>query len=109
MGVFYIFAGYNHFRHPRFYKRITPPYVPNPDLVNTIVGVVEIALGILLWIPAVSTWAAWGIIALLVAVTPANIYHLTSKGAGMKIPIWMLWLRLPIQVLFFAWAYWHTF
>lgn len=110
MAAFYVFAGYNHFKHPKFYKKITPPLLkPYHDSINFISGAGEILLGILLLIPATSTYAAWGVIALLIAVFPANIYHLTSKGAGMKVKMWMLWLRIPIQFVFFAWAYWHTF
>jgi len=76
--------------------------------VNYISGAGEIFLGILLLCPAYSSMAAWGIITLLVAVFPANIYHLTSTKPGGKIPIWGLWLRLPFQGLFILWAWWHT-
>ena len=73
--------------------------------VNVIVGVAEILGGIGLLIPMTRSWAAWGIIALLIAVFPANIYMLTSKGAGMKIKMWFLWLRLPLQGVALWWAY----
>ena len=109
MAIFYMYAGFSHFRNPRFFLRITPPYVPFPKTVNFIVGVAEMSLGMALLFPETSVYAAYGIIALLIAVFPANIYHLQSKGAGMKIPMWGLWLRLPIQGVFLLWAYWHTF
>lgn len=76
--------------------------------INIIVGIAEILGGIGLLIPMTQSYAAWGIIALLIAVFPANIYHLTSKGAGMKIPIWFLWVRLPLQFLLIWWAYSFT-
>ena len=85
-AIFYIAAGINHFRQPKFYLRIIPPYIPNPKVVNQISGAAEIILGLLLLIPRASKQAAWGIIALLIAIFPANVYHLTSGGTGMKIP-----------------------
>jgi uncharacterized membrane protein len=48
MAIIYIVAGLNHFRNPRLYLKIIPPYLPNPKAVNTISGVAEIVLGITL-------------------------------------------------------------
>ena len=108
MAAFYIFAGVAHFRTPKFYYKITPPALKKwaPE-INVITGVAEIALGIGLLIPAISSYAAWGIILLLLAVFPANIYHLQQKGAGMKIAMWLLWIRLPLQGLLILWAFFH--
>jgi uncharacterized membrane protein len=109
MAAFYIYAGYSHFKNPRFFYKITPPFLKKwKEPINVIVGVAEILGGIGLLIPATQSMAAWGIIALLIAVFPANIYHLTSKGAGMKIPLWGLWLRLPLQAVLIVWAYAYT-
>lgn len=107
-ALFYIYAGVNHFRQPKFYLRIMPPYIPNPELVNWLSGLAEIVLGIGLLIPRLTRRAAWGIIALLIAVFPANVYHFTSGGAGMKISRNKLLARLPFQLVFGLWAYWHT-
>lgn len=71
-------------------------------------GIAEIAGGIGLLIPQTRSAAAIGIILLLIAVFPANIYMLTSKGAGMKIKNWFLWLRLPLQLVLLAWAFWYV-
>ena len=109
MALFYIVAGINHFRVPKFYLRIMPPYLPNPKLLNALSGIAEVVLGVLLLVPATSQWAAWGVIALLIAVYPANIYHYTSKGAGMNISQQALAFRLAFQFVFIAWAWWHTF
>ena len=78
------------------------------DPINVIVGIAEILGGVGLLIPQTQQWAAWGIIALLICVFPANIYHLTSRGAGTRVPIWFLWLRLPLQFVLIAWAYSYT-
>ena len=109
MAAFYIYAGYSHFSKAWFFYKITPPALQKwKKPINVIVGVAEIAGGIGLLIPQTRAAAAWGIILLLIAVFPANIYMLTSKGAGMKIKMWFLWLRLPLQLVFLAWAYWYT-
>jgi uncharacterized membrane protein len=114
MALFYMVAGANHFLQPKFYLQIIPPILPFPELINYVSGAVEIGLGVGLIIAGISksqqleSYMAWGVILLLIAVFPANIYHLWAKGAGMNVPIWSLWLRLPFQFLFIAWAYWHT-
>jgi uncharacterized membrane protein len=100
VALFFIYAGYSHFTKMRFFYKITPPMLQSwKETINVIVGVAEIAGGVGLLLPFSQAWAAWGIIALLVAVFPANIYMLTSKGAGMKISMWFLWLRLPLQFI----------
>ncbi len=103
-GVLYIAAGINHFKNRRFYLRITPPGVPAPDLVNTMCGISEFMFGLLLLIPRTSKLAAKVIMAHLIVVFPANIYNYTSNGAGMNIPKWLLFIRLPFQFLLFLWA-----
>ena len=108
MAIFYLLNGLNHFRAPELYLRIVPPQLPFPQALNYISGGAEILLAVLLVIPSTSKLAAWGVIALLIAVFPANIYHFTSGGAGMNISQAALAIRLPIQLLLAAWAYWHT-
>jgi uncharacterized membrane protein len=109
IALFFMYAGYSHFTKAWFFHKITPPYLQAwKEPINTIVGVAEIAGGVGLLIPLTQAWAAWGIIALLVAVFPANIYMLTSKGAGMTIKMWFLWLRIPLQVVLIALVYQFT-
>ncbi len=107
MAALYIYAGISHFRIPKFFLSITPKWVPEPEKVNIIVGVIEIALGIAVLIPATRSYAAWGIIALLVAVFPANIYHFQKALRKKKMVIPTL-IRLPIQALLIYWAYTFT-
>jgi uncharacterized membrane protein len=107
MAAFYIFAGVSHFRIPKFFIKITPPWVPAPEKVNILVGIIEIALGILLLVPATTRLAAWGVIALLIAVFPANVYHhQLALKKGKK--TWMTLVRMPIQLLLLWWAYSFT-
>lgn len=113
MAGFYVFAGFNHLINPGFYVAIVPPDLPNPEWINVISGLAEIVLGVFLLEPRVRVFAAWGIIALLVAVFPANLYVATENiglpggepGTGNGI---VNWVRLPFQALFIAWAWWYT-
>lgn len=108
MAALYILAGLNHFRNPKMYIRIIPPFFKNPDLLNKVSGFAEVFLGVLLLFNATTSLAAWGIIALLIAVFPANIFMLTDKRAGSGLPKWMLLLRIPMQFALIYWAYLYT-
>ncbi len=108
LAGFFVFAGVYHFLKPKFFLRIIPPILPLKEWINWITGGFEVALGLLLLFPSYQSIAAWGIMILLVAVFPANIYHLMAKGAGMKVPIWALWVRLPLQGVLIWWAYQYT-
>ena len=104
MAGAYIFAGVSHFRNPKFFIKITPKWVPQPKKVNLIVGIVEVLLGLALLFENTRSYAAWGIIALLIIVFPANIYHhqlARKKGKGIVTTM----IRLPIQLLLIYWAY----
>jgi uncharacterized membrane protein len=103
--------GVLHFVQPKPFVRIVPKYLPAPLALVYISGFFEILGGIGLLIPDTRTWAAWGLIALYLAVFPANIYMLTdnvSLNPKKPIPRWILWFRLPFQLVFIAWAYWFT-
>ena len=74
MAAFYVFAGLNHFRAPEFYLPIMPPYLPWHAELVFLSGVAEVMIGVGLLVPRTRVLAAWGAIALLVAVFPANIH-----------------------------------
>ena len=108
-AAFYVYAGYAHYSKPWFFYKITPPILQKwKKPINVIVGIAEVLGGIGLLIPQTRPLAAWGIILLLIAVYPANIYMATSRGAGMKINQTFLWIRLPLQFVLMAWAYYYT-
>ena len=108
MAIIYILAGLNHFRKPWFYIKIIPPFFPNPKLLTQLSGAAEILLGILLCIPMTSNFAALGIIALLIAVFPANLFMFQDSKASLGVPKWMLLVRLPLQIALLIWAYQYT-
>jgi len=108
MAAFYTVAGINHFLMPVLYLSVMPPYLPFPLLLVYFSGLAETSLGILLLIPRFSRLAAWGIIALLVAIFPANIEMFLHPDRFPQIPEWIFWVRLPLQAELIGWAYWFT-
>ena len=106
LALFFLTAGLLHFLRPDGFVRIVPPYLPNPLLLVHLSGAAEIAGALGLLVPATRRWAAWGLVALLLAVFPANVYMLQTGGAGLSVPEWALWLRLPLQLVLIAWAWW---
>jgi len=109
-SIFFIGAGILHFTKSEFYVKIVPPYIPWHPAMVWISGVCEILGGIGLLIPVFRRPAAWGLVALLIAVFPANIYMATdpvAAGAG-SLPTLFLWGRLPLQFVFIAWLLWAT-
>jgi uncharacterized membrane protein len=106
--VFYVLAGLNHFINPDFYLNIMPPSFPWHLFLVYLSGIFEIGLGCMILVPSLTRIAAWGLIALLIAVFPANIHMAINPQLYPEISPLVLWLRLPLQVVFIAWAYWHT-
>jgi uncharacterized membrane protein len=100
-------AGTLHFVRPELYLKIMPPYLPFHSELVHLSGFCEIALGLLLLVPRFSRIAAWGIIALLIAVFPANIYAYQHQEV-LPLPPIMYLLRLPLQGVLIFWAYWHA-
>jgi uncharacterized membrane protein len=113
MAAFYVVGGLNHLMNPEFYETIVPPGLPNPEWLNVISGLAEIVLGVFVLEPRVRVLAAWGIIALLIAVFPANLWVALANiglpggepGTGNAL---FNWVRLPFQGLFIVWAWWYT-
>lgn len=105
-----IVVGITHFLKPEQYARIVPPQLPNPVELVYISGFFEILGGIGLAIPYVSVAAAWGLIALFIAVFPANINLAVNNIQIDGIPHSPLlyWVRLPFQAVLIAWAWWYT-
>ena len=111
MAIAYIAAGYNHLANPAFYLAIMPPDLPGPEWLNLISGLAEIVLGVFILEPRTRVLAAWGLIALLIAVFPANTYvameNVGSGGPGTGAGSANL-IRLPMQGVMIIWAWWYT-
>jgi len=107
MAAFYVFAGVMHFVSPKFFLKIMPPYIPYHQLIVSVSGLAEILLGIGLLFSSTRQYAAWGIIVLLIAVFPANVYMAVAEKFQSMSP-WVRWGRLPIQAVLIWWAYQYT-
>jgi uncharacterized membrane protein len=103
-------AGTLHFMVPEPYLRIMPPLLPHPLLLVWISGAAEIAGGLGLLLKGTRRAAAWGLIAMLVAVAPANIYMAMAHVPfpGIFGHTWAQWLRVPLQLPLIAWAWIYT-
>ena len=106
--VFFVAAGLTHFINPAFYLKIMPPYLPWHLFLVYLSGFFEVTLGVLLLAPMFTRLAAWGLIALLIAVFPANIQMAINPQLYPDISPAALWLRLPLQAVFIAWSFWYT-
>lgn len=104
-AAFYIYAGVNHFRNPRFFAKMVPPAVPSPKMMVDLTGLGEIMIGLAFILPISRPFAALAAILLLISVFPANVYMLTSGKFDRRFPKWFLILRLPMQGVLIYWAY----
>lgn len=108
MAILYIGAGVYHFISPEFYKKIMPPWLPYHLLLIYVSGFFEIVLGALLFFEPTRAAAAWGIIALLIAVFPANVQMLLNFIRSHHPYTWVAILRLPLQLILIWWAWLYT-
>jgi uncharacterized membrane protein len=114
MAALYLSAGVMHFVNPWFFVQIMPPYLPWHWELVYLSGAIEIALGLLLLVPTTKRLAAWGVIALLIAVFPANVHMAMANvqfdpppAMGQPSPL-ANWIRLPMQLVLILWAWWYT-
>jgi uncharacterized membrane protein len=109
IAALFVGAGIAHFTHEAFFLRIVPPVLPNPRLLVQVSGLAEIAGGIGVLVPALRRAAGLGLIALLVAVFPANLYMALEPERFADIASRAgLYLRLPLQFLGMFWVRWVT-
>ncbi len=108
LGAFFVIAGANHFIQADFYASIVPPYLPWPVAIVYASGFCEVVLGIMLFIRRAEVIAAWGMIALMLAVFPANIQMAVHPELYSQFSPLALWARLPLQGILIAWAFWYT-
>jgi uncharacterized membrane protein len=108
LSAFFVFAGVSHFTNEAFFVRIVPPWLPHPLLMVQLSGVAEILGGVGVLIPQWRRAAGWGLIALLVAVYPANVEMALYPERFPDTSPAFLYARLPFQLLFGVWAWWAT-
>jgi uncharacterized membrane protein len=110
LTAFFSFAGAMHFVVPRFYEAIMPPSLPRHKEVVVISGIAEIAGGAAVLSPHTRRFGRWWLLALLVAVFPANVHMAVNpeqvRGLDLeRVPRWALWARLPLQPLAMLWVW----
>lgn len=110
LAVLMIAAGILHFVIPQPFIKIVPGLLPYPAALVYISGVCEIALGAGLFFPPARRLSAWGLVALFIAVYPANLNMALNhiKLTGIPDSWWVHSIRLPLQFVLIAWAYWYT-
>ena len=112
LAVCMIVAGILHLVVPEPFIKIVPEVLPAPDFLVYLSGIIEILLGIGLtaFNKAVRSLSAWGLIALFIAVYPANLNMAFNhiKLDGIPDSWWLHGPRLPFQFVLIAWAYWFT-
>lgn len=90
-------TGILHFTHEKFFTAIVPKSLPNAKELVLISGVAELAGAAGVLIPSTRRLAGKGLIALLIAVFPANINMALNPDRFKQFPAWALWARLPLQ------------
>lgn len=110
LAVCMVVAGVLHFVASDPFIRIVPGFLPAPAALVYISGVIEILLGLGLLVPSLQQPAAWGLVALFIAVYPANLNMAINdiQIAGIPNTWWFQAFRLPFQFVLIAWAYWYT-
>jgi uncharacterized membrane protein len=106
ISLLFIAAGVNHFVSPDVYLKIMPAYLPWPLALVYVSGFFEVLGGVGVAVPRLRRAAGWGLIALLVAVFPANVEMVLHADRFPEIPFWALVARLPLQGLLIAWVWW---
>lgn len=99
VGGTFVVLGTLHFTHTRVYESIMPGYLPAHRELVLVSGAAEIAGGAGVLVPQTRRLARWWLLALLVAVFPANV-NMAVNEERYPYPAWALWLRLPFQALF---------
>lgn len=108
LAILFVAAGALHFVVPYSFARIVPPVLPAPLFLVYLSGALEIVFGVLLLAPRFSRVAAWCLVALLIAVFPANIYMAMNWHDFPEFSQTALFLRLPLQFVFIACVFYYT-
>lgn len=104
LSALFVVAGALHFVRPDVFERIVPPGIPPREAV-LLSGAAEIAGGLGLLAPRTRRAAGRGLIVLLLAVWPANIWMAMNAKEFAGIPAWLLWLRVPLQLALMGWVW----
>ena len=106
----YISVGVKHFTNPNFFLAIMPPYIPCHNFMVYLSGALEIVFALMMLFKKTRFYGCWGIILLLIAVFPANIYLYNSEIPQKILSVTKLeaLIRLPYQLPLLLFAFWHS-
>lgn len=109
LGIAFVLAGLNHFRVPAFYITLMPDYIPAHAEMVYLSGFTEVVTGAMLLFPRTLRLGAWLAIAHLVVFFTVHIWMLQHASQRYtSVPEALLWVRLIVQFVLIAWAYWYT-
>ena len=108
LALLFILGGVNHFRTPNIYKKIMPSYIPAHTSLVLATGIFEMIFGLMLITQESQQIGAIGILVLLILFIPIHVHMLINKEASLKLPRWLLILRIPLQLLLIYWVYLYT-
>ena len=106
--IWFMVGGIGHFVLPGFFVSICPPWVPEPLRIVYLSGLAEVALALQLIPRRTRSFAGYALLALILSVTPVHVWMLMVPERFPQFPVAALWLRLVIQVAFFANVWWST-
>lgn len=104
ISLFFLAGGIGHFALSSFFIAIVPDYVPLPALMVAISGVCELVGAVGILVPHMRRAAGIGLLLLIVAVFPANVYMAQHPAQFDTFDPWLLYARLPLQLLLLAWV-----
>jgi uncharacterized membrane protein len=102
-GAFMIFGGVNHFLKPAMYLPFVPDFLP-AEAINYLSGIAEIVCGLGVFIPKFRSWATLGILVMMLVFLPLHIWDVFKEKPAIGSHEATL-IRLPVQFLFIAWAW----
>lgn len=105
MALIYIVTGSFHFITPKVYLRILPDYIPWHKTMVILSGIIEIVLGVLLLFEPTQNLAIYGIILMLIMFLPVHIVMILNRKKRLRLPLWAVYLRIPLQFALMYWAY----
>lgn len=108
LALIFIIGGFFHLQKPKIYIKITPPYIPFKKTVVLITGIIEMIAGFMLITKETQTYGAVIICIMLLAFFPVHLHMLINKEASLKLPKWVLWLRLLLQFVLIYWAFFYV-
>ncbi len=85
-----------------------PPWLPAHDALILVSGALEIVGGLAVFVARWRRLVGWALVLIMVGVFPANLHMALNPALFPDVPAWALWVRLPLQGVLIAWAWWAT-